>query len=77
MSPLLNPGDVAVFQATGWNGDGVYIYRMKGDLYISRVEASGAAYQLTKEFRSEEDIPYDDGTFDVIGRVRAVVREIP
>jgi transcriptional regulator with XRE-family HTH domain len=77
MSPLLNPGDVAVFQVTSWSGDGVYLYRMKGDLYMSHVKASGTAYRLTKEFRAEEDIPYDEDSFETIGRVRAVVREIP
>jgi hypothetical protein len=76
MSPLLNPGEVAVFQVTGWSGDGVYVYRMKGDLYISHVKASGTAYRLTKEFRAAEELPYDEGTFEAIGRVRAVVREI-
>jgi hypothetical protein len=77
MSPLLNPGDVAVFQVTSWSGDGVYLYRMKGDLYMSHVKASGTTYRLTKEFRAEEDIPYDEDSFETIGRVRAVVREIP
>jgi phage repressor protein C with HTH and peptisase S24 domain len=77
MSPLLNPGDVAVFQVTSWNGDGVYVYRMKGDLYISHIKSSGATYRLTKEFRAEEEIPWEGGSFEAIGRVRAVVREIP
>ncbi|MDR0722742.1 MAG: hypothetical protein LBF75_08160 [Treponema sp.] len=77
MIPLLCPGDVAVFQVTGWSGDGVYIYRMRGDLYMSHVKASGTVYRLTKEFRAEEELPYDGGTFEAIGRVRAVVREIP
>jgi transcriptional regulator with XRE-family HTH domain len=77
MSPLLNPGEVAIFQATGWNGDGVYVYRMKGDLYMNHVKSSGTAYRLTKEFRAEEELPYDERTFEAIGRVRAVVREIP
>jgi hypothetical protein len=76
MSPLLNPGEVAIFQATGWNGDGVYVYRMKEDLYISYVRSYSAAYQLTKEFRKDEEITYDAESFEVIGRVRAVVREI-
>jgi hypothetical protein len=67
---------VAIFQVTGWSGDGVYVYRMKGDLYMSHVKSSGAAYRLTKEFRAEEEIPYDGETFEAIGRVRAVVREI-
>jgi DNA-binding XRE family transcriptional regulator len=77
MSPLLNPGDVAVFQVTSWSGDGVYMYRMKGDLYMSHVKSSGATYRLTKEFRADEEIPWEGETFEAIGRVRAVVREIP
>jgi transcriptional regulator with XRE-family HTH domain len=76
MTPLLNPGDVAIFQATGWNGDGVYVYRMGGDLHISHVKFCGRAYRLFKEFRPDEEISFDVGTFEVIGRVRAVVREI-
>jgi hypothetical protein len=77
MSPLLNPGDVAIFQVTGWSGNGVYVYRMRGELYMNHVKSGGAAYRLTKEFRAEEEIPYDGETFEAIGRVRAVVREIP
>jgi phage repressor protein C with HTH and peptisase S24 domain len=76
MAPILNPGDVAIFQATGFNGDGVYIYRMSGDLYISQVKSDSMDYRLTKEFRPGEEIPCDGGTFEAIGRVRAVVREI-
>jgi transcriptional regulator with XRE-family HTH domain len=76
MAPVLNPGDIAIFQATGFNGDGVYIYRMSGDLHISRVKSDGMDYRLTKEFRPGEEIPYDGGTFEAIGRVRAVVREV-
>jgi hypothetical protein len=67
---------VTIFQATGWNGDGVYIYQMGGDLHISHVKSCGRAYRLTKEFRPDEEIPFDVGSFEVIGRVRAVVREI-
>jgi phage repressor protein C with HTH and peptisase S24 domain len=76
MSPLLNPGEVAIFQATGWKGDGIYVYRMKGDLYISHVKSYKTAYQLTKEFRKEEEIFYDVESFEVIGRVRAVIKEM-
>jgi phage repressor protein C with HTH and peptisase S24 domain len=76
MSPLLNPGEIAIFQATGWNSDGVYVYRMSGDLYISYVKPYGKDYRLIKEFRQDEEISYDSGSFEVIGRVRAVIREI-
>jgi DNA-binding XRE family transcriptional regulator len=77
MSPLLNPGEVAIFQATGWNGDGVYVYRLKSDLYISHVRFTvEAGYVLTKEFKPAEAISSDAATFEPIGRIRAVVREV-
>ena len=76
ISPLLRQGDMAIFQATGWNEDGVYIYRMQGDLYISYVKFDGKNYTLTKEFKPEEEISYDTESFEPIGRIRAVVREI-
>jgi hypothetical protein len=76
MAPLLNPGDVAIFQATGWGGDGVYVYRMGRDLHISHVKSCRQDFQLTKEFRPDEEISYDARSFETIGRVRAVVREI-
>jgi hypothetical protein len=76
MAPLLNQGEIAIFQATGWNGDGVYVYRLKGDLYISHIRSVADSYVLTKEFKPTETIPYDAETFEPIGRIRAVVKEI-
>jgi transcriptional regulator with XRE-family HTH domain len=78
MTPILSPGNVAIFQATGWNGNGIYIYRMSGDLHISHIhfEGKNKNYHLIKEFEPEEKIPYDAESFVAIGRVRAVVREI-
>jgi transcriptional regulator with XRE-family HTH domain len=76
MVPLLAPGDVAIFQATGWNGDGVYVYRVNGDLHISHVRFAEGRYFLTREAKPSEAIPCDVETFGAIGRVRAVVREI-
>jgi hypothetical protein len=76
MTPVLNPGEVTIFQVTGWNGNGIYIYQMSGDLHISHVHSDGKNYQFSREFESEERIPYDMKNFKVIGRVRAVVREI-
>lgn len=75
MAPLLRQGDTAIFQATGWNEDGIYVYRMGNELYISRVQFEGKKYILTKEFKPEEQIHYDE-SFEPIGRIRAVVREI-
>jgi transcriptional regulator with XRE-family HTH domain len=76
MMPLLSPGEVAIFQATGWNGDGVYVYRVSSELHISHVRFDGEKYVLTKEFKPEEQILYHAESFGIIGRVRAVVREI-
>jgi hypothetical protein len=76
MTPLLVPGDVAVFQATGWLGDGVYVYRVNGDLHISHVRLVKGQYLVTDEAKPETEFAYDTETFVPIGRVRAVVREI-
>ncbi|MDR2418903.1 MAG: helix-turn-helix domain-containing protein [Treponema sp.] len=76
MSPLLNAGDAVIFQATGWNGDGVYVYRMRHELHISHVQFNGREYILTKEFKREEEIPYHVESFDPIGRIRAVLKEL-
>jgi transcriptional regulator with XRE-family HTH domain len=75
MAPLLRQGDMAIFQATGWNEDGVYIYRMKNELYINHVRFNGREYVLTKEFKPEEEIPYYE-SFEPIGRIRAVLKEL-
>jgi DNA-binding XRE family transcriptional regulator len=76
MAPLLAPGDVAVFQATGWLGDGVYVYRVNGDLHISYVRLVKGRYLTVNEAKPEEEVTYDTETLGAIGRVRAVVREI-
>jgi transcriptional regulator with XRE-family HTH domain len=77
MAPLLNAGDIAIFQATWWHGNGVYVYRVNEDLHISYVRFDGSKrYVLTKEFKPEEEILYHTESFRIIGRVRAVVREI-
>jgi transcriptional regulator with XRE-family HTH domain len=75
MAPLLNSGDVVIFQATGWNEDGVYIYRMKNELYISHVLFDGKKYILIKEFKPEEKIPCHE-SFEPIGRIRAVLKDV-
>jgi transcriptional regulator with XRE-family HTH domain len=76
MAPLFNAGEVALFQATGWNGDGVYVYRVNGDLQISHVRFNGKDYILKKEFKPEEEIPYHAEYLEPIGRIRSVLKEI-
>ncbi len=76
MAPLLSAGNIAIFEASGWNDDGIYVYFMSDDLHISHVVWDGRAFILTKEFKPEEPIPYDETSFYCIGRVRAVLKEI-
>ena len=76
MTPILNTGDIAIFEATGWGSDGIYLYRMNNDLHINYVKFDGIQFTLTKEFRSKEAIPYDEESFGIIGRVRAVLKEV-
>lgn len=76
MAPLLTAGSIAVFEASGWNNDGIYVYFMSGDLHISHAAFDGRKYILTKEFKPEEPIQYDETSFYPIGRVRAVLKEI-
>jgi hypothetical protein len=73
---IAQSGRGSYFQATGWTGDGVYGYGVSGDLPIDHVRFDGEKYSLTKEFKPEEQIPYHAESFGIIGRVRAVVREI-
>jgi hypothetical protein len=75
MTPILNLGDIAIFEATGWGADGIYIYRMNDNLYISHIKFDGYKFLLMKEYRTEA-IPWDEDSFTVIGRVRAVLKEI-
>jgi hypothetical protein len=76
MMPVLNPGEVGIFQSTGWNGDGVYGYRVSSELPIRHVRFDSEQYSLTKACKREEQIPYHAGSFGIIGSVRAVVREL-
>lgn len=76
MTPILNMGDIAIFEATGWGSDGIYLYRMNNDLHISHVKFDGIQFILTKEFKSKEAILYDEVSFGIIGRVRAVLKEV-
>jgi hypothetical protein len=76
MMPLLDPRDVAVFQATGWLGDRVYVYRINGDLHISHARLVKGQYIVVDKAKPETEVAYDVEVFGAIGRVRAVVREI-
>jgi len=76
MSPIMQNGDVAVIEATGWNGDGIYLYRMGGGLHISYVVFDEDEGRFRFENELKQEIVYDPKTFKAIGRVRAVVRDL-
>jgi transcriptional regulator with XRE-family HTH domain len=75
MAPVIRSGDIAIFEATGWNGDGIYIYRMGSGLHIGYVGNYGDTFHLFNEWKDDEQ-PYDADTFRAIGRVRAVVSDL-
>jgi len=75
MAPVIRSGDIAIFEATGWNGSGIYLYRMGGGLHIGYVGHYGNTLHLFNEWKDVEQ-PYDSETFKAIGRVRAVVSDL-
>jgi transcriptional regulator with XRE-family HTH domain len=82
MDPVMRSGDIAIIQATGWLGNGIYLYRMGGGLHISYVGFYDGVFHLFDEYnrdrKSKEynELPYDAQTFQAIGRVRAVVKDM-
>ena len=82
MFPAFKYGDIAIMEATGWNGNGIYLYRMSGGLHISYAGRYDGSFHLfdeakkDKEGKEYEELPYDPQTFQLIGRVRAVVKDL-
>jgi transcriptional regulator with XRE-family HTH domain len=75
MAPLFHAGDIAILEALGWNGDGIYLYRMGGKLCISRAAEKDNSIALAVA-HNNESIPYDPSTFQPIGRIVAVVKDL-
>ncbi|MDR2741226.1 MAG: helix-turn-helix domain-containing protein [Treponema sp.] len=74
MFPVFKSGDIAIIEATGWNGNGIYLYRMGGALHISYAGQVDGQYTLADE--TPKAITCDAQTFEPIGRVRAVVKDL-
>lgn len=64
------------YRGIGWGNDGIYLYRMNNDLHISYVKFDGAQFILIKEFKPKEVMPYDEASFGIIGRIRAVLKKV-
>ncbi|MDR3173014.1 MAG: hypothetical protein LBU19_02080, partial [Treponema sp.] len=80
MFPVFKYGDIAIIEATGWNGNGIYLYRMSGGLHVSYAGSYDGRFHLHNELKKEnglpKELPYDPQTFQPIGRVRAVVKDL-
>ena len=76
MVPILNPGDVAVFEATGWNGNGTYLLVVAGSLQFASVTWEYDQYKLSTNFELREPLIYSSETCRLIGRIRAVVKRV-
>jgi transcriptional regulator with XRE-family HTH domain len=80
MFPVFKSGDIAIIEATGWNGNGIYLYRMSGGLHISYAGRYDGGFHLLNELKKEnglpKELPYDAQTFQAVGRVRAVVKDL-
>jgi transcriptional regulator with XRE-family HTH domain len=82
MFPVLRHGDIAIIQTTGWNGNGIYLYRMGAGLHISYVsrERGVVGYVLADERKPKDDCDpktvCDAQDFHPVGRVQAVVKDL-
>ena len=74
MTPILNAGDIAIFEGTGYIGDGIYIHRLNGNLHISNIKWQNNKFIIWTEFKSNEKIEID--SIDPIGRIRATIKRI-
>jgi transcriptional regulator with XRE-family HTH domain len=80
MFPVLSHGDIAIIEATGWKGNGIYLYRMGGGLHISYAGRYDGRFHLfnevSKNGKEYTELPYDAQTFQALGRVRGVVKDL-
>jgi transcriptional regulator with XRE-family HTH domain len=76
MFPVFKSGDIAIIQATGWNGNGIYLYRMGKVLYVSYAGQIKGVEGLMLVTEDGTKIAYDAQSFEPIGRVRAVMKDL-
>ncbi len=73
MAPVLTAGDIAIFEGSGYMGDGIYLYRLEGELGIGYIHWVNNSFVTWTEFRPEK-IKTDE--IDPIGRIRATVKMV-
>ncbi|MEL5720356.1 MAG: helix-turn-helix domain-containing protein [Treponemataceae bacterium] len=74
MAPILNAGDVALFEGTGYMGDGIYVYRLENNVHIGRIHWENSLFIIWTDFKPDEKIETDD--IDLLGRIRATVKRV-
>ncbi len=74
MAPRLNAGDVAIFEGTGYTGDGIYVHRFENTVHISYIHWRNNRFVMWTEFKPDEKVELD--TIDPIGRIRATVKRV-
>lgn len=74
MAPRLNAGDVAIFEGTGYTGDGIYVHRFENTVHISYIHWQNNRFVMWTEFKPDEKVELD--TIDPIGRIRATVKRV-
>lgn len=74
MAPVLNAGDVAIFEGTGYTGDGIYVHRLENTVHISYIHWLNNRFVMWTEFKPNEKIELD--TIDPIGRIRATIKRV-
>jgi transcriptional regulator with XRE-family HTH domain len=76
MSPILNAGDIAIFEATGWGVSGIYVYRFKDKVFIGPIEIDKNGEHILKRELHPGGVKAYEFEFRIIGRVRAVLKEV-
>jgi transcriptional regulator with XRE-family HTH domain len=78
MSPIYSAGDMVIFEATGWVGDGEYvcIANAGGDIGIGHVQFKDGIYILKIETEPDNLFFSSLNKSQLIGRVRTVLKEV-
>jgi hypothetical protein len=76
LSPLLNAGDIVIFEATGWSIDGIYVYCFKEKVFIGPIELNKNGEHILKRELHPDGAKAYMFEFRIIGRVRAVLKEV-
>ncbi len=74
LCPTLGAGDLAILQATGWTGDGIYLYRQTKELFLSYLHLSDRGYHTSYKLGAQGIDAHGD--IEPLGAVKCVVRRV-